>query len=133
MKKLKASTAYYNPIEAAQVESKPEPLPVKTSRKGGQTDPFSGWSVEKRVRVTEDWWPTADDGTVSVKILRMISYRSRGRQVPGGWRVCLWGEDDFGMEQDFDDDNFEQARRFYNLIDDGITQEQLHGMGFTIA
>lgn len=80
--------------------------------------------IEKRVSTPDNWCPTAQDGTVCVSFLGL-----RG----SAWRVCVWGEDDLGMEWDFPDDQYEKAKGVYESIHDGITIHQLKQMGFDYA
>jgi hypothetical protein len=80
--------------------------------------------IEKRVTTPDNWCPTAQDGTVCVSFL--------GLRGPA-WRVCVWGEDDLGMEWDFLDDQFEKAQAIYDSIYDGVTIQQLKQMGFDYA
>lgn len=35
---------------------------------------------------------------------------------PHGWRVCAWGNDDFGMERDYAPDQRDQALALYQQI-----------------
>jgi len=48
-------------------------------------------SFTVRVPTDDDWFPTADDGTVSVSAM---AWKSTGHVG-----ICVWGEDDFGLEK----------------------------------
>jgi L-rhamnose isomerase len=47
------------------------------------------------------------------------------------WRVCVWGEDDFGMEIDLYARN--QAKNIFEKIEDYTTIAQLKALGFVRA
>jgi len=82
---------------------------------------------EKRLLTNEDWVPTRDDGTVRAAFMQLPYATRSGRN----WRVCLWGEDDFGLERDFESraEAIEMFRRLHNLV----TQKELQAMGFKRA
>ncbi len=50
--------------------------------------------LTKRVKTTENWYPTAKDGQYEVSFIR---------DGPKKWRVCAWGDDDMGLEKEYDD------------------------------
>lgn len=62
---------------------------------------------ETRRPSSDDWHPTAEDGTVQVSFLELST---------GQWRVCVWGDDDCGMDRDFAPDEREAASRLYDLL-----------------
>lgn len=43
-------------------------------------------------RTQDNWCPNYSDNLVEVSLLPLGE---------GGWRVCAWGADDFGLEKDF--------------------------------
>ena len=75
-----------------------------------------------RIPTSDDWYPTASDGTVRVSYLLLIN---------GEWRVCVWGDDDFGLERDFPANEKIKAKRIYEkLIGCSIlTQEFCKSLG----
>lgn len=86
-------------------------------------------------QTSEDWYPSlvldAD-----VKLLRVSLIELLG----GGWRVCVWGDDDFGMEKDFDVlPNYccalESSRMcYYSVMSlEDVTIEELRRLGFVQA
>ncbi len=75
----------------------------------------------KEMRTAEDWYPTVN-GKVRVRTMKLTD---------GRFRVCLWGGDDFGLEQDFTDAT--EARKIYRGIQDFTTQRQLKQQGFQNA
>jgi len=83
-----------------------------------------GFREEKRVKSPDDWHPTAPDGTVAVSLLGLCG---------PAWRVCVWGDDDDGMELDFPDGQFDQAVKVYQSIQNGVTKAALKNMGFDWA
>jgi hypothetical protein len=54
-------------------------------------------------QLTKDMSPDLKPGLVKVSFLRT------GANEDGPWRVCVWGNDDFGMEKDFPVEDKESA------------------------
>lgn len=52
-----------------------------------------------------------------------------------GWRVCVWGNDDCGLERDFDSDSESEAWNiFLQVIGmDFVNMQALRGLGFIAA
>ena len=51
----------------------------------------------------------------------------------GKWRVCVWGNDDCGMERDFDHDG-DALHLFYHIISwTYVNKDQLSNLGFISA
>lgn len=86
---------------------------------------------EFRAPTTDDWCPTRADGTVTVSAVELVG----GNGTVGHTRVCVWGDDDLGMECDFDIDvvNFEMACIIADNLPRPITFEALVKLGFTRA
>ncbi|MGL1886291.1 MAG: hypothetical protein OCD76_07230 [Reichenbachiella sp.] len=63
-----------------------------------------------RVPTTDRWGPTHEDGTVELTLMKL-----RG-QKPVMYRVCVWGEDDLGLEKDFTTPNPEEAIKLFDKI-----------------
>jgi hypothetical protein len=78
-----------------------------------------------RVKTSENWHPTFPDGTLRASLLWM--------KPTDQWRVCFWGDDDFGMERDFDSyiDALEVFRKTTSQKD--VTASYLDTMGFRNA
>ena len=53
---------------------------------------------------------------VEVRFLELRPFTIKEKVYPGAWRVCVWGNDDTGMERDFPDDQRDAAMAMYNLI-----------------
>lgn len=72
---------------------------------------------------SDDWHPTRADGTVRVSVLHLEE---------GLHRVCVWGEDDFGMELDTDEAT---ARRLFGALAaaDPVSIDMLEGLGLRRA
>lgn len=81
---------------------------------------------EKRILTNETWFPTREDGTVKATFVALMT----GARVDA-WRVCVWGEDDFGMERDFKDRM--EALAMFRRVVDLTTQAQLMSWGFVRA
>ena len=90
---------------------------------------------------TEDeWYPNYDGDTVRVSLIlrrkKSNEYKLYGQTL---FRVCVWGDDDFGMEKDFksgdDQADIEQAKELYaTLIEQKfINQGYLKKLGFINA
>lgn len=71
---------------------------------------------------SDDWHPCFPSGLVAVGFFPLKG---------GGWRVCVWGADDSGMEQDFEDE--EVARRCRQELPIVISREDLRHLGFRPA
>lgn len=56
---------------------------------------------------SDDWRPNFPDGTVRVSFLELSD---------GQWRVCVWGNDDLGMERDYAPTDREAAHRLHALL-----------------
>lgn len=79
----------------------------------------------KKVMTTEDWYPTADDETVTVSIHR------DGRKTATDWRISIWGEDDYGLERH--SLSITEAYDLFRSIRDGVTKHWLRDQGFIQA
>jgi hypothetical protein len=77
------------------------------------------WDTRGPQSQPESWYPNYPNDQVKVSL---IDYHD------GNWRVCIWGWDDFGLEQDLKDKAL--AQKLYDEIDHGITQAQLKARGF---
>lgn len=85
--------------------------------------------VEVYKRTTDDWYPafTSSEGDlVEVSFLQLRE---------DGWRVCVWGNDDAGMEKDFPHDQENSAFCcFLEVIGmDDVTVDSLVKLGFVSA
>lgn len=78
------------------------------------------------VPATDDWYPCFPHGLVAVRWFPFLDGK--------GWRVCVWGADDTGMERDFFGEGAEDAarrcRRSFPVI---LDRETLRDMGFRAA
>lgn len=80
----------------------------------------------------DNWFPSYKLGNnmaVKVSFLTLVSYKTDGNK----WRVCIWGEDDCGMEKDF----VSEAEAFTTFLQviglDFVNFDNLHKMGFYSA
>lgn len=86
-----------------------------------------GKRIETFRPTTDRWHPNFPDDQVRVSLLPI------GPKGKNGWRVCVWGADDDGMEIDF------AARVDAKTIFDKvirwstITKAKLEGLGFVPA
>ena len=85
----------------------------------------------------EDWYP-------SYKLDSWYKGKERGsnllevsllKLITGEHRVCVWGNDDFGMEKDFPTDKYEDALQDYLLIlkQEYVYKSFLKNLGFQAA
>ena len=87
--------------------------------------------IEVFKQTSDDWYPNyiVGDGRlqlVRVNILELYEEKS--------WRVCVWGNDDCGMEKDFINDELTSWRAFAEVISlDDVTKDALTKMGFVQA
>ena len=88
--------------------------------------------LKRTVKVTDDWYPTHEDGTVELTLLIDKNYNFV--------RMCVWGADDFGLEIDFESDNhywlegcFESWKLIYYSISDGVDKDFFVHMGMVNA
>lgn len=79
------------------------------------------------------WYPTATDGTVECR--GFVEKQRTG----GHWaRVCVWGEDDFGLEKDFEGTRmqciewWQREQRALSALS-VVTQAHLRAQGFVNA
>jgi hypothetical protein len=75
---------------------------------------------------SDDWHPTARDGTVKVTFVELST---------GQWRVCVWGDDDCGMERDFGPDERASAVEMHRLLAgcSDVTKRLCGDLGMTFA
>ena len=90
--------------------------------------------IDKMVIVTDDWYPCFEGNKVEVSLsinyLDTLNYHFV--------RICVWGADDFGLEMDYEDENYENLISKYNewketIFDkaqDGINQKWFMERGF---
>ena len=75
---------------------------------------------EKRLLTNENWYPTREDGTVKASLLSLSD---------GKFRVCVWGEDDFGLERDYE--SLLEAREAFKALPSVVEQKYLKdSLGF---
>lgn len=82
-------------------------------------------SIIKYIKTDEDFFPTADNGRVEVSLTTVDNMDSPTNKM---FRICVWGEDDFGMEYETDD--LKIAVDLFNGITDGFTKEHLKSQLF---
>ena len=73
---------------------------------------------------TDNWYPNFENDTIEISLLDMVD---------GTFRVCAWGNDDFGMELDFE--SLGEAEYIYDIIDrlDIVNKSDLYELGFEVA
>jgi hypothetical protein len=94
----------------------------------------------------DDWYPNwhfdgycdgMEPGSYHLVRVSFYDLNQHGKPEPGWdrWRVCVWGADDDGMEQDFEDHRYEDAVScFLAVIErDSIDKAFLKNLGFVRA
>ena len=91
--------------------------------------------TDEMIETTENWYPNyneygkpADNG----KFVRLSLLKLPGKF---GWRVCVWGADDTGVEIDYTEDEWAAAKEMFDLVKGGgpVTRADLRMMGFINA
>lgn len=67
--------------------------------------PKAGYIARKYVPTKDDWHPTCGGGFVMIRFVQML---------PDGFRIAVWGGDDFGLEKDVA--SFNEAEALYREI-----------------
>lgn len=88
---------------------------------------FKPLVFRRLVTVTDDWYPCIDGNKIRLSI--MLNRGMRNNKEYYWVRICAWGDDDFGMELDYDagphmdmaQSIFEQWKeRVYDVVPDGV-------------
>lgn len=82
----------------------------------------------RMVETTDQWYPNYEGNKVKVSLVPLLNHDTGEAQE---WRVCVWGNDDFGMEIDVA--TFAEADAIYDGIKAPITQSALSRLGFVRA
>lgn len=86
------------------------------------------------VNTPDDWYPSykAVDGSMTVEVIftKLVSVKS---DDPFKWRVCVWGEDDTGMEIDYTARKHAKNMYFKLVNMNSISKKQLEELGFVNA
>ena len=90
--------------------------------------------IDRMITVTDDWYPCFEGN--SVKLSMFISYADELHYH--FVRICVWGADDFGLEMNYDDTDYnnliskynEWKERIFDKADDGINQDWFYNLGF---
>ena len=73
----------------------------------------------KFMKTNDNWFSNFPGDLVAVEKIHLRN---------GMWRVCVWGDDDFGMEIDVDSST--EMYRIYDLITEPISIYGLEQLGF---
>jgi hypothetical protein len=84
--------------------------------------------VDAFKRTSDEWYPNYHE-------LVKVSFCQTGPYPPenGDWRVCAWGNDDFGMEKDFRDREEAWACFLAVISLNDVTVDRLRELGFVPA
>jgi hypothetical protein len=78
-------------------------------------------AIIKHVKTEEDFFPTPANGRIEIS-LTIIAQKLYGPDLKS-FRICVWGEGEYGMEYETDD--LKVAVDLFNGIIDGVTKEHL--------
>ena len=70
--------------------------------------PKAGYIARKYVYTTDDWHPTCENSSVMVRFMQLLP------DPKAGFRIAVWGNDDFGLEKDVA--SFNEAEALYREI-----------------
>jgi hypothetical protein len=86
---------------------------------------------------SDDWYPSyiLTNSHNKIKGLVKVSFTQTGPNPPieGEWRVCVWGEDDCGMEQDFVNETIAWCCFLEVIGLEDVTMASLNSLGFISA
>jgi len=87
--------------------------------------------VEVFKRTQDDWYGNYKVvGDQRVSDLVEVSFLNL---MPSGWRVCVWGNDDCGLERDFESES-EAWNIFLQVIGmESVNKQPLRDLGFVAA
>jgi len=73
---------------------------------------------------TDDWYPNFENNTIQISLLPLND---------GTFRVCAWGNDDFGMELDFE--SLGEAEYIFDTIEKYsiVNKQDLYDLGFEVS
>lgn len=87
--------------------------------------PKPGYIARKYVPTKDDWHPTCDNNCVMVRFVQLLP------DPKAGYRIAVWGGDDFGLEKDLP--TFDSASALYKELTEGggnLTIQSLLDKGF---
>lgn len=86
--------------------------------------PKAGYIARKYVYTTDDWHPTCENSSVMVRFIQMLP------DSKAGFRIAVWGNDDFGLEKDLT--SFDSASALYKELteEENLTVQSLLDKGF---
>lgn len=86
--------------------------------------PKAGYIARKYVYTTDDWHPTCDNNCVMVRFVQLLP------DPKAGYRIAVWGGDDFGLEKDLP--TFDSASALYKELteEENLTIQSLLDKGF---
>lgn len=97
---------------------------------------------QKMVQTEEDWYPSFYEGCEwydnSLEVHKTNDpnkpahlVRVSLHKMKSGYRVCVWGADDFGLEKDIED--LTEATECYRKIKPLVKEDELRSKGFVTA
>ncbi len=89
--------------------------------------------IDKYVKVNDDWYPCFDGNTIQVSLFLYYIPNYPDSFV----RIMAWGKDDFGLEMDYECENYdtlvskfdEWKTYIYDKAVDGINKEWFYNYG----
>lgn len=80
--------------------------------------------IDKMVVVTDNWYPCFDGNKVKVSLFISNLDKTNCHFV----RICAWGNDDFGVEMDYEDKNYNNLVAKYNEWKENIFDKASNGV-----
>ena len=89
----------------------------------------------------DDWYPSQSlnryyqgqaPGTVLLVEVTFLQFRPTSLSPDPGYRVCVWGNDDLGMERDYASTEFAAAEQMFHEVIalDRVNKQTLTDLGF---
>jgi len=94
--------------------------------------------IEKLITTTDDWYPNFEEDKVRLSLSNIRGSNNRQWDIV---RICVWGNDDFGLEMDFEGGTeIENEAKFnfwkekiYDKVPEPCTQDYFYNLGFVRA
>ena len=97
--------------------------------------------IEKFVKTTDNWYPNFPNKKVRIRLFFTNYYSDIFNKWIRYIRCCVWGNDDFGLEKDFEcfskeeliNKFWEVKSEIYDKIPNIVNQKYFYNLGFINA
>lgn len=79
----------------------------------------------RMIKTTDNFYPNYENDMVEVKV-RLCNYNGKYT------KLSVWGADDFGMEIEGKEEDFDRLKELYNQMPEPITKDWLLAHGFEV-